>query len=145
MADRSEHTDTGSSFQEPSSTSSGLLEKAKQQDPEGWERLVHKYGLLIYFWCRLHRLQPADAHDVMQEVFHGVLGGIKQFRRDQPGQGFRRWLWTITRNKIANHYHRKGIHPQATGGTDALKRQQEIPAGEPVSAADSSIGTAVGP
>ena len=36
----------------PGSTSSGFLERLKQQDPQAWQQLANVYGPLVYFWCR---------------------------------------------------------------------------------------------
>ena len=102
------------------STSSELIEDAKRQDPLAWHRLVQLYGGLVYSWCRKLGVSQADAADVFQEVFRSVHTHIADFRRDEPGHTFRGWLWTITRNKIRDHFRRVAGRPQATGGTDAM-------------------------
>jgi hypothetical protein len=40
-------------------------------------------------------LQPSDAADTLQEVFEAVAVHLPDFRRDQPSDTFRGWLWTI--------------------------------------------------
>ncbi|MDP7019302.1 MAG: sigma-70 family RNA polymerase sigma factor [Pirellulaceae bacterium] len=102
------------------STSSGLIDGAKRQDPRAWRRLVQLYGGLVYSWCRKFGVSQADAADVFQEVFRSVHTHITDFRRDDPGHAFRGWLWTVTRNKIRDHFRRLAGRPQATGGTDAM-------------------------
>ena len=52
---------------------------------------------------------------------------IADFKKDSPGDSFRGWLWTITRNEVRMHFRRKGDRPQATGGTDAQHAIQQIP------------------
>jgi RNA polymerase sigma-70 factor (ECF subfamily) len=52
---------------------------------------------------------------------------VAQFRRERPGDSFRGWLWTITRNKIRDHFRRLAKQPQAPGGTDAQLRLAQIP------------------
>ena len=42
--------------------------------------------------------------NVVQEVFSAVSSNIARFQRDRAGGRFRGWLWTITRNKIQDHY-----------------------------------------
>jgi RNA polymerase sigma-70 factor (ECF subfamily) len=102
------------------STSSGLIDGAKRQDPLAWHRLVQLYGSLVYSWCRKFGVSQTDAADVFQEVFRSVHTHIADFRRDEPGHAFRGWLWTITRNKIRDHFRRVAGHPHAAGGTDAM-------------------------
>ena len=102
------------------STSSGLIERVRQQEPVAWQRLVRLYGPLVYSWCRRFGVPQTDAADVFQEVFRAVHSHIADFRRDEPGHAFRGWLWTITRNKIRDHFRRAAKRPQAAGGTRAM-------------------------
>jgi len=109
---------------DPLSTSVSLLEKIKQRDQEAWERWVHIYSPLIYYWCRREaRLQPADAAEVFQEVCCAVAGNISAF---QKTGSFRGWLRTITRNAIRDHFRRKATEPDAFGGSDALQHFQTL-------------------
>jgi RNA polymerase sigma-70 factor (ECF subfamily) len=66
-------------------------------------------------------LQAADAADVGQEVFQTVARKVGDFHRDRPGDSFRGWLWTITRNKV-HDFHRARLPDQAAGDPDALER-----------------------
>ena len=79
-----------------SSTSASLLDRVRQLDPEAWDRLTRLYSPLVYRWCRQAALQDTDAADVSQEVFRSVAGGIAKFHRDQPGDSFRGWLWSLS-------------------------------------------------
>ncbi len=102
------------------STSTGLLDRARKQEPLAWQRLVQLYGALVYSWCRKFGVSRTDAADVFQEVFRSVHAHLGDFRRDGPGHAFRGWLWTITRNKIRDHFRRIAGRAQATGGTEAM-------------------------
>jgi RNA polymerase sigma-70 factor (ECF subfamily) len=73
------------------SLSSSLLERLREKDVEAWKRLTDLYGPLVYSWCRRADLAPADAADVMQEVFIAVSRAIKTFRRDLRGGTFNGW------------------------------------------------------
>jgi len=119
------------------STSTSLLERAKAQQGEAWERLVYLYGPLVYRWCRLAGLQGADAGDVAQEVFVAVAVGIADFRHDRPGDTFRGWLWGITRHKIGDHFRRREAHPPGRGGTRAHDQLTQIPDAPPSDSAPS--------
>ena len=136
-----ENTGRGKSSVVPETTSSSLIDRVKLRDSEAWQRLVRLYGPLIYRWCRASSLQPNDAGDVVQDVFRSVLTGVESFRKDQAGDSFRGWLWTITRNKIRDHIRRRAGHPEATGGTDAQQQFQQVPE-QPPDETDTELPTA---
>lgn len=116
-----------------SSTSNSLLHRVKQQEPEAWRRFVTLYGPVVYRWCTTSGLQANDAADVVQDVFQAVFQGIAKFQRQENGQSLRGWLWTVTRNKVADHYRRRESDPVL----DQTLAQQ-ILAPEQPSEADSS-------
>jgi RNA polymerase sigma-70 factor (ECF subfamily) len=65
-----------------------------------WEEFVALYGQLILAWSRRLGLQASDAEDVRQEVLIRVWKGIAGY---DPTRGrFRAWLYTCTRNAVAN-------------------------------------------
>ena len=108
-------------------TSPTLLDRARQNQPGAWERLVELYAPLVYHWCRRSGLLNEDAADIFQEVFRSVAEHLADFRRDRPGDTFRGWLRTITRNKIRDHFRRVQDQPVAAGGTDAQLRFRDVP------------------
>jgi RNA polymerase sigma-70 factor (ECF subfamily) len=91
------------------------------------------YGPLIYRWCRQFGLQAADAFDVAQEVFVAVLSSVNAYHRDRAGDTFRGWLWTITRNKVRDHFRRQKGKARAQGGTEAQQWLARVPEYEPES------------
>jgi RNA polymerase sigma-70 factor (ECF subfamily) len=108
-------------------TSSSLLERVKTQDPQGWRRLLALYGPLVYHWARQWGLQDQDASDIVQEVFHKVATHIGSFRRDRHGDSFRGWLWTITRNKVRDHYRAVAARREAVGGSELREQLEQVP------------------
>jgi RNA polymerase sigma-70 factor (ECF subfamily) len=108
------------------STSSSLLRRVKEHDEDAWRRLVRLYGPLVDGWLRQAGIQAADAHDVFQEVFQSVATGIGRFRRERPGDSFRGWLRTITRNKLCDHFHRRTTEAVGAGGSEALQQLAEL-------------------
>jgi RNA polymerase sigma-70 factor (ECF subfamily) len=108
-------------------TSLSLLDRVKTRDGGAWERLVDLYAPLVYRWCRRAGMRADEAPDVLQEVFLAVAGHIEDFRRDRPGDSFRGWLWTITRNKTRDHLRRRKHEPEARGGSSADERLCRIP------------------
>jgi RNA polymerase sigma-70 factor (ECF subfamily) len=102
------------------------LDRARQENPEAWNRLSRLYGPLVYEWARIAGLQPDDASDVMQSVFVSVTKNLAQFRVRSEGDSFRGWLYAITRNKIHDHFRKHQRQVQARGGTEALQVIQQI-------------------
>jgi RNA polymerase sigma-70 factor (ECF subfamily) len=103
----------------------------KNQDSGAWERLVQLYGPLIKHWCRLKGLQEADAENVRQEVFIAIHRAVGEFRREPPLLTFRRWLRTITKNKIIDHVRQEGKRPDTVGGDEWLQRFEALSADLP--------------
>ena len=101
--------------------STTLLERARQNDPAAWQRIVKLFGPAVYQWCARHGLQKQEIEDVVQEVFLAVAEALPRFQATQPN-GFRAWLWTITANKIRDRFRRQRGHAVAAGGTDANER-----------------------
>lgn len=107
------------------STSASLLDRVKASDQDAWRKLVRLYSPLVFYWCHQAGLQSNDAADVLQDVFRAVAAHIGDFHRGAAG-AFRGWLFTITKNKLRDHFRRRQTRPQATGGTDALIGLQQI-------------------
>jgi RNA polymerase sigma-70 factor (ECF subfamily) len=109
------------------STSRSLLVDAKLRLPAAWERLVRLYAPLVASWCRGWGVAEQDIGDILQEVFSTAASHLDRFRKEQPGDTFRGWLWTIARNKVRDHFRRCAAEPAAAGGTEATRRMQQIP------------------
>lgn len=123
---------TGPSLSNPTgSASSSLIRLVKGRDPEAWQRLAKMFGPVVYGWGRQSGLQASDAADVMQEVFRSVSMSIEAFERKNPGDSFRGWLWTITRNKIRDHFRNQAGRPQGIGGPDAQQLLTQVPEAAP--------------
>lgn len=119
---------SGSSSQLSSgSTSSTLIRRARERDPEAWRRLVDLYGPLVFHWCRQSGLNSPDAADVVQDVFAAVSRALERFEHGREENSFRGWLRVITQNKIRDHFRRHAENIHAAGGTEAGCRLAEIP------------------
>ena len=119
------------SYDSVGSTSSSLLDRVKVRDEAAWRRLVSVYGHLVLYWCRCAGIRREDRVDVCQDVFRAVAVNIDSFRHDQPGDTFRGWLRTITRNKVADHFRRQNRQPDAIGGSVAHERLWQSPMATP--------------
>jgi RNA polymerase sigma-70 factor (ECF subfamily) len=131
-----EHANGNNHRQPSTGTSRSLLERVKADEPAAWDRLVNLYAPLVFSWCRHSALPEQDAADVFQEVFQAVARHIADFRKQEPGDTFRGWLRTITRNKVRDHFRRENQEAHGAGGTDATRRLAQLPAPTPAEAAE---------
>src|SRR6186713_479543 len=99
-----------------SGTSLSLLARANLNEAEGWRNIVELYSPLVFFWCRKAGLSREDAADILQNVWQSVASHLNKFVRQRDG-AFRGWLWTITRNKLNDHFRRQGDEPRGVGGS----------------------------
>jgi len=87
---------------------------------------VDLYGPLITHWCRRFPLDSHTAADCVQDVFASVAVAIQDFQPQRTTGSFRAWLWTITRNKLRDHFRRVARTPAVTGGSTACGLMQEV-------------------
>jgi RNA polymerase sigma-70 factor (ECF subfamily) len=116
------------------SSASSLLFLVRQRDPEAWRRLVAIYGPAVFEWGRRAGLQPADAADVLQQVFASISVGIDRVQWDRPGDTFRGWLWTIFHSRLMDFYRQRRRQPQAVGDSE-VKRLKDQADDEPAATA----------
>ncbi len=128
LKDRNVDSQEGSRSVAGSSLATSLLVRLKEQDPLAWRRLTALYGPEVYRWGRRAGLRAEDAEDVGQEVFRSVAAKLADFRRENPGDSFRGWLWTITRNKIRDHWRASAGRDEAVGGSAFHDRLGQVPA-----------------
>lgn len=101
------------------STSLSLIQRVQIDDALAWDRLARIYGPVVFQWATDLGLQTSDAADVMQEVFVALAASVAEFRRDTQGATFRGWLYSITRNKVRDHFRVAARQPRAAGGETA--------------------------
>lgn len=114
---------TGSSSH---ATRSSLLLRASQQDAQALRELVDLYGPLVTYWCRRCQIDSHAAADCVQDVFASVAVSIETFQPQRTAGSFRAWLWTITRNKLRDHFRRIARVPNAAGGSTAFGLMQQV-------------------
>src|SRR5438874_3816705 len=98
-------------------TSVTLLEHLRQPDDANvngmaWTRFVRLYTPLFYAWARRLGAAPADADDLVQDVFTILVQQLPHFAYDR-GRSFRSWLRTILANKWRDHERRRAALPVA--------------------------------
>jgi RNA polymerase sigma-70 factor (ECF subfamily) len=112
-------------------TSPSLLLRVLSRDEEAWQRLVYLYSPMVYRWIRKAGLQPNDAEDVVQIVFHTLASDIGRFRKSRPGDSFRGWLWTSCRHKVLDFFRETEHQALAAGGSSAHQQFLQLTASEP--------------
>ncbi|QDU21285.1 RNA polymerase sigma factor [Urbifossiella limnaea] len=117
-----------------------LLERVRHQDAAAWHRLVLLFTPVVYQWVRRGGVPEADAPDVVQDTFVGVLHSVVEFRRDHDGATFRGWLRRITQYKVRDFFRRQADRPTAEGGSAAnvrLHLHPELPPDDEADETDS--------
>ena len=92
-------------------TSSSLLLRVKNQDADARVRLVQWIGPFILRWCRQFSLQSADQEEVTQQVLLNVWQHLDSFRKVNPKDSFRGWVYAITRNCVRDFKTRRQETP----------------------------------
>jgi RNA polymerase sigma-70 factor (ECF subfamily) len=105
--------------------SGSLVDRMQAADAEAWVQFAAVYGPLVYRWCRVAGIQPADAADIVQEVFTTAAGRMGEFRHSRPGS-LRAWLHSISRNKIGDHFRRVRKNVRGEGGSGAARRLADV-------------------
>src|ERR1041385_1128711 len=80
----------------------GLIEAAAQGDRDAFGELYVRYSRLVH-GILLARVPPADAEDLVQDVF---MSAMRQLRGLRTAAAFRGWLAAIARNRAID-YHRE--------------------------------------
>ena len=111
----------------PATRPSLLIRIRDNLDESAWSEFVDIYAPLVYGFAKRKGLQDADATDLVQDVFAIVFRSISDFEYQPERGGFRRWLFTVTLNRIrrvAAQRKRQPIGSGDTGMHDYLAQQQ---------------------
>ncbi len=110
-----------------SNTPVSLLERLRlRPDAASWRRLVDLYTPLIRGWLRRYDVTPADADDLNQEVLQVVVREVPNFRHDLRTGAFRRWLRTVTVNRLRTFWRARSARPVATGDSAIEQMLDEL-------------------
>jgi RNA polymerase sigma-70 factor (ECF subfamily) len=91
----------------------------RPDDAKTWEQFVERHSGVIYGWCRQWHLQDADAQDVTQNVFAGLLAGLRTFDRSKGR--FRTWLYRVVRSRVSDWCGDHHRHMER--GTEAVRER----------------------
>jgi RNA polymerase sigma-70 factor (ECF subfamily) len=111
-------------------TSFSLLEQIRLgADSAAWSRLVDLYTPLIHTWLHRYGVPAHDSDDLTQEVLSAVVRDLPVFSHDLRRGALRRWLRTITVNRLRNYWRGRDHRPVVVGGSafDEALAQLEDP------------------
>lgn len=110
------------------STRQSLLLQIRDLNNDGaWSQFVDAYAPLVYRYARRQGLQDADAADITQDVLRSVVRTAGEFVYDPTRGRFRTWLYTVTRNKVINHFAKAKHVAQTAGDTVTWQNIHEQP------------------
>lgn len=101
-------------------------------DNQAWLEFLALYQPIVYRMARKRGMQPADAQDVMQQVFLSVSRAINTWEPGSDRPPFRAWLTTISRNTITKALDR-APKDQGTGSTSMLELLHKTALPQPTS------------
>jgi RNA polymerase sigma-70 factor (ECF subfamily) len=96
-------------------------------DQAAWSEFVDRYGATIYQWCRLWKLQDADARDVTQAVLVKLAVKMRSFTYDQT-LSFRGWLRTLTQHAWSDFCASRSSAHLETGRSGIMGLLGSVPA-----------------
>jgi RNA polymerase sigma-70 factor (ECF subfamily) len=109
-------------------TRSSLIARVRNtDDQDAWSEFTRLYEPLIRRVLRKSGLSRDDTDDVTQDVLHTVartVGGL-QIR---AGGGFRKWLFTVTKSRVADHFRKTRPRDRGTGDTAVKEQLADVPA-----------------
>jgi RNA polymerase sigma factor (sigma-70 family) len=112
-------------------TSASLLALLRQgeTDQAAWAEFVHRYGPLVYRWCRRWHLPASDAEEVTQAVLVKLAEKMRAFTYD-PSRGFRAYLKTVARYTWYDFLRACQRPDRASGDPDVSRALQAVEAGD---------------
>ena len=104
-------------------TSLSLLEGAALGgSSSSWDRFVNVYMPLLRSWLKRFHVQPADADDLVQEVFAVVARELPDFQHNQRKGAFRKWLRSVLTYRLREFWRNAKYRP----GTCVTSVQRQL-------------------
>jgi RNA polymerase sigma-70 factor (ECF subfamily) len=108
-------------------TDEALLSATARGDLQAFHLFYQRYAGRVFAYARKISRDSALAEDIAQEVFTTVWTRASTFRPDRGGAPS--WLYTLTRNKLIDHWRRTGC-PIEVEATDNILSQPSKGSGE---------------
>jgi RNA polymerase sigma-70 factor (ECF subfamily) len=112
----------------PDTRASLILRLPNAADVAAWDEFVAVYEHLVFRLALRRGLQPADAEDLVQEVFSAVANQIGEWLQRSDRGRFRAWLLRIARNIAVSLLTRRPHGTRGVGGDDSARSLAQIPA-----------------
>lgn len=98
---------------DPTETRASLLIRLKNgEDQQAWQDFVAIYEPLVLRIAIGKGLQPADAHDLAQEVLTRAAARLADWELAADRGSLRGWLSTVTRNLVVDFLRQRSRRPQ---------------------------------
>jgi RNA polymerase sigma-70 factor (ECF subfamily) len=110
----------------PETRASLILRLPDAADVLAWDQFAAIYGPLVYRLARKQGLQPADADDLVQEVFSAVARSVQGWLDNGERGPFRAWLLRIAKNTAINFLTRPRHQAVAAGGSETMRRLSQL-------------------
>lgn len=104
-----------------------ILRVADENDVHAWQQFAEIYEPLVYRIATARGLQPADAHDLVQEVMTRVARSISSWNPDSTRGTFRGWISTIARNLIIDFLRHKNRLPRTSDHSEIRLLVEQTP------------------
>jgi len=125
-----------------------LIRAALEGSARAWDNLVRRHETQVYNFSLRLTGNPADALDLMQDVFLGVYRNLHRFRGESL---FTTWLFRIAHNKAIDMNRRRPLFSSLDSalehGSDMLEaqaqRNTDAPEQDPLAQLDESLRNAV--
>lgn len=91
----------------PISVPKAFIEKARDGDQRSFELIYTAYSGPVLRYLRT--IAPGIAEDVSASTWESVAASLDRFRGD--GDGFRAWIFTIARRRLADEVRRRSRRP----------------------------------
>lgn len=86
----------------PGARDAALVRAARRGRSSAWTDLYHRYARTVHA-CVLARVPPADAEDLVQDVFAAAYRRLDTL---ESAERFGGWLLTIARNRAVDYWRR---------------------------------------
>lgn len=80
-----------------------LIEGVQRGDADAWREVIGRYQGRLLTFARRMLAQPAEAEDIVQETFLGLLRSVGSY--DQT-RSLETYLFSILRHKLSDHFRR---------------------------------------
>jgi RNA polymerase sigma-70 factor (ECF subfamily) len=112
-----------------------ILRLRDAEDRVAWEEFATIYGPVVFNVARGRGFQPADADNLVQEVFMAVASSVFNWlERDERGS-FRAWLLRIAHNAAVDMLTQKATRSLGCDGSEAQVHLANLPAPAELSSA----------